>query len=158
MFVGNERQESSVVDEEGKKLVFQMKMNDVLEPHFFIRNRTSLSRKEAQKLNFINKQLGIQRNREIVSDTLSCVTGLVRDASSLSIGSVSKKKYQANPLFGYSIQSIVAVSNNTQVFRIKSEVYKKYLNPDNRGFWGEKELIQAFPPQIRLDGSTKNQQ
>ena len=77
-----------------------MKMNDMLEPHFFIRNRTSLSRKEAQKLKFICKQLG---NREIISDTLSAVTGLNRDASSLSIGSVSKKKFQANPLFGYSI-------------------------------------------------------
>ena len=73
-------------------------------------------------------------------------SGMQKDASRLSLGSVSRKKYQANPLYGYSIQSIIAVSNNTQVYRIKSDVYKKYLNPDNRHLWGERELIQAFPP------------
>ena len=53
----------------GKKLVFRMKMGDVLEPYFFIRNRLSLTRKEAQKLSFIGpnlirtaKQFGLPTN------------------------------------------------------------------------------------------------
>ena len=69
------------------------------------------------------------------------MSGLIKNASSLSIGSLAKQRYFTNPLYGYSIDSIVAVSNNTQVYRIKADIYKKYLNPDNRSLWGERELI-----------------
>ena len=65
-----------------------------------------------------------------MADTLS-VGGLTKNASNFSIGSIAKQRWQNNPLYGHSIESVVAVSNNTQVYRIRAEVYNKYLNPDN---------------------------
>jgi len=63
-----------------------------------------------------------------------------------------------NPLYGYSIESVKAVQANTVVYRIRSEIYKQFLHPDNSPKWGERELQNVFPPQIRLEGSTKKQQ
>ena len=48
---------SSEKDSSGKKLIFRMKMGEVLEPHFFIRNKHALTRKEANKLKFIGNNM-----------------------------------------------------------------------------------------------------
>lgn len=72
--------------------------------------------------------------------------------------SVLKREYQVNPLYGYSIDSIKATKPNTIVYRIKSEVYNRFLAPTVFRNWGEAKLKQVFPKEIRMEGSTKKVQ
>ena len=52
-------------DSGGKRLVFRMKMGDVLEPHYFIRNKLSLTRRQANKLSFLGPNLIDKSNMQV---------------------------------------------------------------------------------------------
>ena len=71
-------------------------MGDVLEPHYFVRNKLLLSRKEAKKLSFITKYIKksgfsqITSPAECVADSLSGTSGLKKNASTSSFVSMAK--------------------------------------------------------------------
>lgn len=74
------------------------------------------------------------------------MSNFTRKNSCSSIRSIAKKRWQHNPLFGYQIEKVRATQRNTIVYRIKADVYNKYLKPGAFKHWTEHEMLQAFPP------------
>ena len=148
---------------------FTMKSGDVLEPHYFVRGETTLTLKQSRKLSFLGHHLTNQKNAELrrlgyaspggnsMGDNQS-IGALTRNMSCSSFASRAKRPHGINPLYGHYIESIRCVKPGTFVYRIKSSVYDEFLGPDSFRKWQEKELLSVFPPQIRLEGSTKKQQ
>ena len=88
------------------------------------------------------KQMFTQQN---IGDAVS-QGGLTKNNSVSSIKSIAKQRWQFNPLFGYSIEAITALKPNTVVYRIKANIYERFLSPDNFRKWDEKSLMEVFPP------------
>ena len=71
-------------------------MGDVLEPHYFVRNRLKLNRREAKKLSFISSYINksglsqITSPAECVAASLSEVSGLKKNASASSFVSMAR--------------------------------------------------------------------
>ena len=92
-------------------------------------------------------------------DALSS-SAMTRNNSCSSIRSVSKQRARRclNPLYGYQIETIRAVKPDTIVYRLKADAYKRFLDKQTFRNWSERDLLSVFPPQIRMDGSSKKQQ
>lgn len=63
-----------------------------------------------------------------------------------------------NPLHGYSVEAIRGAKQNTIVYRIKSEVYNRFLAPGVFHNWGDATLKQVLPKAISMEGSSKKVQ
>ena len=60
-----------------------------------------------------------------------------------------------NPLFGYKIEKITSVNAGTVILRVKHNAFMEFLHPESIGNWHEKDQNAKFPPEIRLESSTK---
>ena len=49
---------------------------------------------------------------------------MARPVSATSIRSIARQRWQTNPIYGFSIETIKATKPNTVVYRVKSEVYE----------------------------------
>ena len=95
----------------------------------------TLSLREYKKLTFLSHlfaQRTGQNTRELSNTSANLLevvsgSGITRQNSASSLRSVTKRTFQQNPLYGFSIESIRAVKSNTIVFRVKSDIYKRFL-------------------------------
>ena len=61
-----------------------------------------------------------------------------------------------NPLFGYRIAKVASVTPGTVILRVAHRAFMDFLHPELSLYnWTEKDQNSRFPPDIRLESSTK---
>ena len=131
-----------------------MRQNNLLEPVFFVVNKKNLTKKQSDNLKFLDsgnlRNISIQRKLTIhnrnLSGAASPTSGLNHQNSATSIVSGSRKKWAENPIYGHNIESIRATQSNTIVYRVRADIYNRFLHPEKSIFWGEKDLLSVLPP------------
>lgn len=58
-------------------------------------------------------------------------------------------------MFGYKIEKIASVNAGTVILRVNHDAFMEFLHPETIYNWSEKDQNSRFPPDIRLESSTK---